>query len=178
MVANCIPSAKYQVQMAGYVCCKKHCSHQKCCGDMGCAVVQQACREVRTSPKYQSDLQLAQCGCASCIGSLLPESCSFKDLVAVYLPQVLNKAPELQVRLKFCVVNKVSIFLIITLLSSGLKYVLIFSTFMLRQVVWALQNPVSPQVPFCDGKYLPLSLSTLTEDSSGVTVSSCGVKLQ
>ena len=23
---------------------KKHCCHQKCCGGMGCAVVQQACR--------------------------------------------------------------------------------------------------------------------------------------
>ena len=42
-----------------------------------------------------------------------------KDLVAVYLPSLLHKAPELQVRLKYCVVNKVSIFLIITLVSSG-----------------------------------------------------------
>ena len=37
-------------------CCKEGHSHQKHCGGMGCAVVQQACSEVHTSLKYQSNL--------------------------------------------------------------------------------------------------------------------------
>ena len=38
---------------------KNHCCHQKRCGGMGCAVVQQAWSEVCTLLKYQSDLQLS-----------------------------------------------------------------------------------------------------------------------
>ena len=38
---------------------KKHRCHQKRYGGMGCPVVQQACSEVCTSLKYQSDLQLS-----------------------------------------------------------------------------------------------------------------------
>ena len=38
---------------------KKRRCHQKRYGGMGCAVVQQACSVVRTSPKHQSDLYLS-----------------------------------------------------------------------------------------------------------------------
>ena len=60
---------------------------------MGCAIVQQTCSEVRTSLKYQSDT-VAQCDCASCLSSLLPESCRANrpSLLTVCLSYVAIKA--------------------------------------------------------------------------------------
>ena len=88
-------------------CCNKCRSHQKHCGDMGCSVVQQA---LQLSVHFTIKVT-----CISvwlyCIGSLL-----YNTL-------------ELQVRMKFGVVNEVSTFLVITQVSSGLKksHILIFS---------------------------------------------------
>ena len=90
-----------------------------------------------------------------CIGSLLIYQkviANRPSLLTVYLLQLLYKAPELQVRVKFSVVTEMSTFLTITQVSSGLKklYILFFSKckyLMLRQ------EPVSP---FYDGKCLVL----------------------
>ena len=51
-------------------CCR---CHQKRCGGMGCAVVQQACSEVCTVCIKVTCSSVWLC----CISSLLPESCSY-----------------------------------------------------------------------------------------------------
>ena len=75
--------------VVGVVAKELYC-HQKCCGGMGCAVMQQACNLVYTSSIKVTSGSVWLC----CIGSLLPESCSHCTTLAL----------ELQVRMKFGVV--------------------------------------------------------------------------
>ena len=99
---------------------KSHC-HQKCCGCVGCAVVQQASSLVCTSLKCQSDLWLSG-GCAVLVVWYQKVVANRSDLLTMYLPTlVLIQGSRAVSQDEACMVTEVSTFVIITQVGCGLK---------------------------------------------------------